>query len=406
MIPLLKLALRNVFRQKLRTGMTLAAISFGVVGLILSGGFIRDIYLQLGEALIHSQSGHLQISRTGYFTYGSRSPEKYQMTDAEPLTARVKQAPGVDTVMARVSFSGLLNNGKTDWPIIGEGVEPDAEARLGTFMQIVAGRQLNDKDVFGLTLGDGVAKALKVRPGERVTLLLNTAEGALNTLEFDVVGVFQSFSKDFDARAVRIPLAAARELLGSTGVNTLVVSLKQTQDTDRVAETLRATLQPKEHELRTWVQLNDFYEKTIALYQQQFGFLQAIILVMVLLSVANSVNMTVFERLGEFGTMMALGNRRGHVFRLILLENALLGAIGSVLGVAVGVGLAHLISTVGIPMPPPPNANIGYTAYIQIVPAEIARAFGVGLAATVLAACIPAYRVTRTDVVEALRQNC
>ena len=405
MIALLKLALRNVFRQKLRTGMTLAAIAFGVIGLILSGGFIRDIYLQLGEALIHSQSGHLQISKTGYFTYGSRSPEKYQMNDAEPIAARIQQTAGVDMVMARVSFSGLLNNGRTDWPIIGEGVEPDREARLGTFMQIVAGRQLNDKDEFGLTLGDGVAKALKVAPGDRVTLLLNTAEGALNTLEFDVVGVFQSFSKDFDARAVRIPLPAARELLGSTGVNTLVVSLKRTEDTDGVANALRATLKPDQNELRTWVQLNDFYEKTIALYQQQFGFLQAIILVMVLLSVANSVNMTVFERIGEFGTMMALGNRRAHVFRLILLENALLGAIGGLLGVAAGVGLAHLISTVGIPMPPPPNANIGYTAFIQVVPEEVAGAFAIGLAATVLAACIPAYRVTRADVVEALRQN-
>lgn len=405
MIALLKLALRNVFRQKLRTGMTLAAISFGVVGLILSGGFIRDIYIQLGEALIHSQSGHLQVSKAGFFTYGSRSPEKFQMANAEPMAMDIANISGVDAVMARISFSGLLNNGRTDWPIIGEGVEADKEARLGTFMRISAGRQLTDQDVFGLTLGDGVAKALKVRPGDRISLLLNTAEGALNTLEFEVVGVFQSFSKDFDARAVRIPIAAAKELLGTAGVNTLVISLKQTSDTQQVEKTIKANLNPREYEIRNWVQLNDFYEKTIALYQQQFGFLQAIILMMVLLSVANSVNMTVFERLGEFGTMMAVGNRRAEVFRLIVLESAVLGLIGAILGLVVGGALAHLVSSVGIPMPPPPNASLGYTAYIVLEPFDVLRAFFVGIVATVMAACIPAYRVTRVEVVEALRQN-
>lgn len=74
---MVKLAFRNIFRQRVRTAITLAAITFGVAGLILAGGFVRDIFFQLGEALIHSQSGHLQIVKSGFFTYGSRSPEKF-----------------------------------------------------------------------------------------------------------------------------------------------------------------------------------------------------------------------------------------------------------------------------------------------------------------------------------------
>ncbi len=400
-----KLALRNIFRQKVRTAMTMAAIMFGVVGLILSGGFVRDITIQLGEALIHSQSGHLQIARTGYFTYGSRSPEKYRIAAPDELARQIMAMPEVDAVMARINFSGLLNNGRTDWPILGEGVEPDKEAKLGSFMQISEGRQLTDKDSFGLTLGQGVARALNVKVGDRVSLLLNTAEGALNNMEFEVVGVFQSFSKDFDARAVRISLSAAKELLGSAGVNGLVLSLKQTADTDNVAMKLRTMFRPTEYETRTWVQLNDFYEKTIALYDVQFGFLQLIILAMVLLSVVNTVNMSVFERVGEFGTMMSLGSRRGDVFWLVLSENALLGLIGSGLGVAFGILLALAISTVGLPMPPPPNANIGYTAFIRIVPAIVIGSFVIGFVATMIAALLPASRVTRIPIVDALRQN-
>jgi putative ABC transport system permease protein len=385
--------------------MTLAAIVFGVGGLVLSGGFVRDIFIQLGEALIHSQSGHLQVSAAGYFSYGSRSPDKYLIGEPEPLKRQIAAMPEVDEVLIRVQFSGLINNGRTDWPVIGEGVEPSKEAKLSSFMRVVAGRQLTDRDRFGVLVGQGVAQALKLSPGDRVTLLLSTADGALNTLDLEVVGIFQSFSKDFDARAIRISLTEAQDLLGSRGVNTLVVALKHTFDTERVAAELRSTLDQKRLEVRTWRQLNDFYDKTVALYEQQFGFMQLIILGMVLLSVANSVNLTMHERLGEFGTMMALGNRPGHVRALILRETTMLGFIGGVLGVALGTTLAMLISATGISMPPPPNSNLGYTGLIRIVPSILAMAFAVGLIATILAGLLPVARASRTPIAEALRAN-
>jgi putative ABC transport system permease protein len=115
--------------------------------------------------------------------------------------------------------------------------------------------------------------------------------------------------------------------------------------------------------------------------------------------------MSTFERVGEFGTLRALGNRSGHVFRLILVENTIVGLIGGLLGVALGIVLALVISAIGIPMPPPPNANLGYTALIRIVPEEIAMAFAVGFLATVCASILPARRVVRIPVVDALRQS-
>jgi len=402
---MLKLALRNIFRHRFRTTMTLAGIVIGVTSLVLSGGFVADIYAQLAEALIHSQSGHIQIARAGYFSYGSRSPEKYVIDDPNQLRSSVAALPEVDEVLERSNFSALLNNGRTDWPVIGEGVEPTKEAKLGSFIHIVQGRLLTDEDRFGILVGQEIARALKLAPGDRVTLLANTSEGALNSLELQVIGTFESFSKDFDARAVRIPLNAAQDLLGSQRVNTLVVALKRTKDTHRIAARLTAMLAPRGFDLRTWTQLNDFYEKTVALYRQQFGFLQIIILAMVLLSVANSVNMSVFERIGEFGTMMALGKRSKQIFRLIVAEAGLLGLIGSCLGVALGMALAIGISAIGIPMPPPPNANLGYMAHIRVVPTVVFNAFCVGFAGATLAALFAAVRVSRTPVADALRLN-
>ncbi len=401
---LLKLALRNIFRQRIRTAMTLIAISFGVAGLILAGGFVKDIFTQLGEAIIHSQTGHVQVFRQDYLERGTRQPDRFLIEDPASLAGQIEALPGVDAVTARVGFAGLLNNGRRDLGIIGEGVEPDKEAAFSTYLRIIAGRHLTSADQFGMMLGQGVAHALGLEPGDMVTLVLNTTDGALNTLDAEVVGIFQSFSKDFDARAVRIPLAAAQDLLGTSGANMLVVGLHHTRDTDRAYETIR-TLLPAGLDARNWRELSDFYEKTLLLYERQFGVLQLIILFMVLLSVANTVNMSTFERLPEFGTLQALGNRQRDVFRMILVENTLLGLIGAALGVLAGIALALAISTIGIPMPPPPNANLGYTAYIRIDLATALSAFLVGFAAATLAALLPARRVSSTPIVDALRQG-
>lgn len=399
------LAIRNVFRHKMRSALTLAAISFGVIGLILSGGFVEDIFVQLGEQTIHSQLGHLQVAKRGFFAFGTRDPYEYQITDAEPLRQLIQGHANVDDVMLRLNFSGLANNGKADLPIIGEGIEPAKEARLGTYVQIIAGRQLKDSDVYGAILGEGVAQSLKLRPGDPVTLLLNTKEGALNSLDFEVIGVARSFSKDYDARVVRIALPAAQELLTSRAVNSLVISLRKTKHTDRAFAALTKSLDLNTYEIKTWQQLSEFYKNALELYDRQFGALKLIILMMVLLSVINSVNMTIFERTGEFGTLMALGSKGRTLLALVILENTLLGALGGAIGVVLGFLLAIIISAIGIPMPPPPNSNNGYTAVIQLVPNVFVMAFFVGFLATVVASIYPARRASRMPVVEALRHN-
>jgi putative ABC transport system permease protein len=103
--------------------------------------------------------------------------------------------------------------------------------------------------------------------------------------------------------------------------------------------------------------------------------------------------------------MQALGNRRKDVVRLVITESILLGLAGAALGVMAGVLLAILVSAIGIPMPPPPNSNVGYTAMIRIVPLTIVMAFFIGFLATVMAAVLPARKISRIPIVDALRQN-
>jgi putative ABC transport system permease protein len=233
---------------------------------------------------------------------------------------------------------------------------------------------------------------------------VSAAGGATNTLDFDVVGVFQTFSKDYDARAVRIPLATAQELLATSGAHTAVLSLRRTSDTDAVAMKLAPLVADSGLELKTWVELSEFYLQTVDLYRTQFGFLVMIVLIMLLLSVSTTINLGIFERVGEFGTLQALGNRPWQVFLLIVAEAFALGAIGSVVGTVGGILLALGISAVGIPMPPPPNADLGYTSHILVVPSMIAIALGTGVVAAVLASLLPARQVSRMGIAEALRE--
>jgi putative ABC transport system permease protein len=400
-----KLAFRNIFRNRLRTALTLAAIICGVAAIIVSGGFVEDVFVQLRESTIHSRLGHAQIIRKGYLDYGQREPTRYLIEQPQPLIDQVRTIPHVQAVMSRVNFSGLANNGRADLPIIGEGVEADKEARLGTAMSFIAGHTLRDDDPFGVIVGEGVAAALQLKPGSPLNLTVTTPDGALNTLEFTVTGVFRSFSKDYDDRAVRIPQAAAQELLYTPAVHSLVVALDDTVYTDAVVDQLRKQLDPLGYEVKSWQELADFYNKTVALYKRQFGALQFIILIMLVLSVASTVNMVVYERTGEFGTLLALGLKRRQIFRLVLLENTLLGLVGGALGVGAGMLLAIAISGIGLPMPPPPGSNAAYTASIRIVPWVLVVAAVTGAAAATLAALLPGRRASRLAVVDALRHN-
>ena len=404
-LAVLRLAARNVFRQRGRSLMTLAAIVLGVVALILAGGFIKDTIDELGESMIHSQSGHLQVSRAGYRKHGAHEPNAYLVREPEDLRARLAAQPGVEEVLLRTAFSGLLNNGRSDWAVVGEGVEPAAEARLGTYIELAEGRKLTAGDPYGMMIGAGVARALALAPGDWVNLLVNTPDGAVNVLEFEVLGIFQTFSKDYDARAVRIPLAAAQELMGDAGVHLAVILLGETAATDRAMAAVADTLAGQGYEVFGWKLLNPFYEQTVELYQQQFGFLLAVILLMLALSVGNAVNMNVHERAAEFGTMMACGARRPEIFRLILVESALLGLLGAVLGVLAGNALALLISAIGIPMPPPPNSDLGYISLIRLSGWVSLCAALIGVLAPVAAAIRPALRAARADIAEALRQG-
>lgn len=399
------IAWRNLLRHARQSAFALAAIVFGVAGLAIADGFIRDVFTQLGEATVRAQLGHLQIAQPGFRSEGAGRPESFLIEQPGPIRRALADDPRIDHVSGRLQLSGVAAANDQELPVEVEGVEPVPRAASGDWLKLLEGVDLVRGGENSALVGEGVARRLRLHAGDFIGLTSATFDGAVNAAEFRVAGVFRTFSKDFDDRAVRISLAQAQELVQADGVQALVVHLDRTEDTDAVLNDLRSAAPTAALDVQPWYELSDFYANTRALYARQFGILQVIALALIAMSVLTSANITVFERTAELGTMRALGARSRTVVLLMVLESAFLGAVGAAIGVLVALALGALLTSVGIPMPPPPNAEAGFTAHVLLTPGALAKAAAVGVASAVLGALVPAWRVARLPIVTALGQR-
>lgn len=189
------------------------------------------------------------------------------------------------------------------------------------------------------------------------------------------------------------------------GATSWVVLLGETGQTDAAVQALRGRLPADRFEVTPWIELADFYTKTVELFDTQVNVVRIMIALIVVLSISNTLSMAVIERTTEIGTSMALGVRRRGILALFIWEGALLGLAAGVLGVALALALGQLISAIGIPMPPPPGMSRGYVAEIAISPALAVDGFLLAFITTQLAGLPSAWRASRMNIVDALRHQ-
>jgi putative ABC transport system permease protein len=306
-----------------------------------------------------------------------------------------------------LTVTGLASHGETTVSFVADGVDPRREAELSKAFRIVSGSGLAGSGAREVVLGRGLARNLGVEPGATVALLANTGTGGINAIEAKVAGVFITGNQTYDDSALRLPIGIAQSLLRAKGAHAWLVLLEETERTDDYLAQLRARFPESAHRLQfvPWYERADFYNKTVALFSQQIGVLRAVIAVIIVLSISNMLIMNVLERTGEIGTLLAIGFKRRTVLRQFALEGLLLGLAGGALGAGVGYALAELISAIGIPMPPPPGMEEGYTGKIQATFGVLSKAFLLALATTVLAGLYPAWKASRLNIIDALRHN-
>lgn len=397
-----RLAARNLIRQRRRGLLALAILTCGVTAYLLAGGFIEWLFFQARESTIHAQLGHIQITKPRYFSEGLADPYRYMLPPGEDPAQRAA-GPEVVTVTPRLAFNGLISRDDATVSFVGEGIDPGREAPITGGIMIVEGRDLADGDSSAVILGEGLASSLGAKPGDIVVLLVTTATGGINAAELRVAGIFATSTKSYDDTVLRAEIGAARDLMRVDGSTSWVLLLDRTESTDHVAARLRSLLAADEYDVVPWYRLADFYNKTVELFSRQVGIVRILIAVIVILSISNTLLMTVVERTGEIGTIMALGARRRRVLGLFVSEGLLLGLVGGISGVLVGHLAGWVVSWIGIPMPPPPGMARGYTGEIMIPLRLSIDAFMLAFSTALIASLLPAWKASRMNIVDALR---
>lgn len=400
----LTLALRNLWKNRRRSLATLLAIAVGFAAINLFAGYIFNTYAALRDSSIYGEGlGHLTLARKDYFKFGSLKPEQYMFSKADLVRIQqvVESALAPQVVSPRLSVSGLVSNGKLSTIFIAEGEDPALSNRI---WRRGNGRPKLDpaRPSAGL-VSKGLAERLEVDTGGSVVTLANTLEGQINALDLEVLRIWDTGTAATNDKSLRLPLSFVRQILDTDGASRIVVLLEDGADADAARAKLRPALAAAGYEvdIRTWMELSAFYRQVRSLYDLIFAFLFVIVSVVVLMSIVNTQTMSVLERVREIGTLRALGMQRGAVVRLFATEGALLGALGAATGTlltclaVMAIRMGHITYT-------PPSASNAVPLSVSLLPAQLAETTVLLCLVATLAACWPARRAARTEIVDAL----
>ena len=394
-------ACRNVLRNRRRSLMALAITAVGTAAVLIGGGFALFTYDSLREVSARD-TGHVVLGARDFFDGDEDLPMQNGLAGAAALDERLRALPGVRAVLPRIQFSGLISNGDKSAIFIGAGVVPELDFRVrGPQMKFIEGEPFGPgAAVPEIALGKDLAKLMKAKVGSSLTLLATTTEGNLNAVDVIVRGLISVGVPDIDKRLVLTDVAAVQRLLLTDKVSTLSLYLKDTGDTGVVASRVQAD--EPQLAVRTWLDLAVFYQAVRELYNRIFGMLGAIMLVIVLFAMSNTMSMAVAERTREIGTLRAIGTHPGEIVRNFLFEGIAIGAVGALAGMAIAGAATFTLTFAGLQMPPPPGRSSGYPLLVNFSALLYAVTAAAVIAVSALAAYFASAKAARKPITEAL----
>jgi putative ABC transport system permease protein len=404
-LSVLALAWRNMVRQRRRTVLMGAVVAFGFAAFALAGGFIAQSFEGLKEGTIQSV-GQLQIVDRRAAGGNEETTLQYGLTNSSRARAIAGRDPAVSAVLPRIDFVGLATNGAKSIPYLGVGVDPGPEAAATNPGEVVvSGHYLGRDDADGVVLGTGLASALGVKTGDGVTLMATTPDGSLNAVDAVVRGLVDVRIKELNDRYLAAGVGLVSRLLQSPEtISKLVLFLKPRSDEAAAASRLSRAFQAAGYPVvvRNWRELAVFYGQVKLLYIGIFGFVGAVLVVIVILSAAIVMTMAVAERTREIGTLRALGTRPAVVRNLFLAEGIAIALVGCAAGAVFALVVRAALNASGIILPPPPGATHGMPIHVQFYPAAYLAGILAMIVTMAIASYFPARRAARISIVDAL----
>lgn len=420
------LAWRNLWRNRRRSLVTISSLAFGFAAIALFAGYTHGTYTALANTAIHGEGiGHLTVNRKGWETQGKLHPDQFMLTESEisRITAIAnKVLPGAH-VIPRLAASGLLSNGRSSTIFIAGGIAPADQSVLRGPFRNAPGALKPDKPT-GVTLAQGLADVLGFKVGDSASVLASTIHGQANAADIDVNDTVNTGNVATNDKLMIVPLAMAQSLMDAPGraeMLTLMMPPREasgegggptaaftnTPPTALESEQQRSVLMAEfktaglDMDVRTWREMSAFYNQVKSMYDMIFALMLAVVLAIVVLSIANAMSMAVVERTREIGTLRAIGVRRWGIASLFVSEALTLVLVGMLCGLVLAALTRYGVNVSGISYVPPSSTSavplfIGFdlnrTVFAGVVLAVLA----------VLAAFIPARRAARQPIIESL----
>lgn len=413
MITWFKIAIRNIIKNRRRSFYTILAIALGYAAVNVFGGFTEYIFKNLKDSSIYTQGGgHLTIFKKGFLEEGQLDPSEYLLTEAElkAIRATAMSEPDIMIVTPKLQISGLLSNGKVSTIFFANGMVPSdvkfIRSRLKgmlAHLKLFEGKDLQDDVIQGVGLSSGLSQKLNLPIGSNGSAMVVTLNGMVNALDVEVFQTFDSAMEVLNDKIMNVPLQFAQTLYDTTDVDRVSILLEKDSETEAGKMFLERALGQigLNVEIKTWEELTPFYRKVKDMFDVIFMFIFVIVFVIVVMSVVNTISMSVMERTREIGTLRSLGLKRSGVIRLFGIESALLGIMGSTLGIVLTLGSWKLVRILE-PTWIPPQITKRIPLEVYLVPNYMVASFICLAILSVAAAMFPARKAANRSIVDAL----
>ena len=403
----LRLAWRNLNRNRRRTLLTSSALTIGLVVLIIDLGLLDGIDLQSINNLVAYDVAHVKAFAPGYMDEELPGLD-HTLSNVDSLLALLDGEQKVVAATPRLEISGVLIHSGEETFIRVVGVDPVRDLTVfGTLQAVVEGRTIQDDTPVAL-IGDRLASDIGLRVGDIITLLVRSAPGALNTRTLPVAGILSSGHPKVDQFAVYIPLSLAREMaILPDAATEIAIRSDRLEDSERTALLLARTVPGLDW--RAWGDLAGDFIRLSRLKRMGQGIIIGVLALMAAVGIANTRIMAVHERTREIGTLRAFGFSAGMVGRIFLCEGLLIGLIAGSAAVVIGVAVVGYLGVHGISLAAYGDMDIGYPVRDAIYPVvnagSVITSFLFGLVVSLLASWGASRRAARGQVVRALREG-
>ena len=402
-----RIAWRNLWRNRRRTALALAAIGLSVALVLVYDGLLRWESDWLLQTITGPMLGHAQVHAPGWRK--TRDLDK-TLRHASALVAAVEDAPDVADATARVYAPALAAKGEEGFAVVVMGVDVERESRP---TRLLAGVSVPDPGRRVL-MGRQLAEQMGVRPGDEIALVGQGVDGSLANDLFTVAALVETAVDLVNRQAVVMPIDEAQQFFVMPDeAHEIVVYGRDAERAAALAEGLRARPALAGLDVLDWRALAPAMVSLVDLVQAAWIVVLLLVLIAAAAGVANTMLMATFERTHEFGMLLALGTSPSRIVGMILVESMALGLIGALTGTAIGGALVAWAHHTGIDYAaltgggPSSLSVFGMNWSLRIYPrlalVDVTRAVLAVLATSVVASAWPAARAARLQPARALR---